>query len=64
MLMFTGMRCGEVLGLRWEDIDTDTGYIHVRRNVTHCNGNQPITGTPKTKSGKRDIPLDDFILEV
>ena len=63
LLMFTGMRRGEVLALRWEDIDTDAGYIHVRRNVTHCNGNQPIIGTPKTKSGKRDIPLDPFVLE-
>ena len=64
LLMFTGMRRGEVLGLRWEDIDTGAGYIHVRQNVSHCNGNQPIVGTPKTKSGKRDIPLDAFVLEV
>ncbi len=64
LVMFTGIRRGEVLGLRWEDIDTEAGLIHVRRNVTHAGGNRPVIGTPKTKSGKRDIPLDPFVLEV
>ena len=63
LMMFTGMRRGEVLGLRWEDIDTDAGMIHVRRNVTHAGGNKPVIGTPKTKSGERDIPLDAFVLD-
>lgn len=58
LLMLTGMRRGEVLGLKWEDIDFDSDLIHVRRNVTHPDGNTPIIGTPKTKSGFRDIPLD------
>ena len=64
LMMFTGMRRGEVLGLRWEDIDTDVGLIHIRRNVTHAGGNHPVIGTPKTKSGRRDIPLDPYVLEV
>lgn len=63
LMMFTGMRRGEVLGLRWEDIDKTTGLIHIQRNVTHAGGNRPVIGTPKTKSGKRDIPLDPFVLE-
>lgn len=64
LLMLTGMRRGEVLGLRWEDIDVKTGLIHVRRNVTHPQTNQPHIGTPKTKSGTRDIPLDPMLLEL
>ena len=63
LMMFTGMRRGEVLGLRWEDIDVDAGLIHVRRNVTHAGGNKPIIGTPKTVKGTRDIPLDSYVLE-
>lgn len=63
LLMFTGMRRGEALGLRWEDIDTKAGLIHVQRNVTHAGGNRPVIGTPKTKSGKRDVPLDPYVLE-
>lgn len=57
LLLFTGMRRGEVLGLRWEDIDIENGLIHVGRNVTFTN-NQPHIGTPKTKKGTRDIPID------
>ena len=63
LMMFTGMRRGEVLGLRWEDVDTKAGLIHIRRNVTHAGGNRPVIGTPKTKSGERDLPLDPFVLE-
>lgn len=33
LLMLTGMRRGEVLGLRWEDIDLENRLIHMRRNV-------------------------------
>ena len=63
LMMFTGMRRGEVLGLRWDDIDVETGLIHVRRNVTHAGGNKPVIGTPKTAKGTRDIPLDAYVLE-
>ena len=54
LLIFTGMRRGEALGLRWDDIDFEEKCIHIRRNVTHP-GNPPVIGTPKTKSGIRDI---------
>lgn len=54
LLLFTGMRRGEALGLRWDDIDFNEKCIHIRRNVTHP-GNPAVIGTPKTKSGIRDI---------
>ena len=56
IVVFTGMRRGEVLGLRWEDIDLASNVIHVRRNVTHTS-NAPIIGEPKTEKGKRDVPI-------
>lgn len=37
LLLFTGMRRGEVLGLRWEDLDFKTGFITVRRNATYAH---------------------------
>ena len=55
LCLFTAMRRGEVLGLRWEDIHHD--MIHVKRNVTHPQQNAPEITTPKTKAGIRSIPL-------
>ena len=55
LCLFTAMRRGEVLGLCWEDIYSDA--IHVKRNVTHPQKNQPCITTPKTKAGIRTIPM-------
>ena len=62
LLVFTGMRRGEVLGLRWEDIDFQKKLIHVERNVTYAHNQPEITST-KTASGKRIVPLDDRLEE-
>ncbi|MBR6861083.1 MAG: site-specific integrase [Acidaminococcaceae bacterium] len=56
LVIFTGMRRGEVLGVRWEDISVDKNLIQVNRNITYTN-NQPFIGTPKTKSGYRSVPI-------
>lgn len=61
LIIFTGMRRGEVLALRWEDIDLKENLIRVRRNVTYSN-NQPFIGSPKTKSGYRSIPILENLL--
>lgn len=62
LYLFTGMRRGEVLGLRWEDIDFKKRLIHVERSVTYPT-NQPLIGPTKTRSGKRIIPLDERLEE-
>ena len=43
LLYCTGMRIEEVLGLRWEDIDTERGCIHIRRAVVHPGRNMSDT---------------------
>jgi integrase len=48
----TGMRQGELLGLRWEDLDLDAGTLKVRRTV--YNGQ---IQAPKTAKSKRNITL-------
>jgi integrase len=53
----TGMRRGEVLGLRWQDIDFDRKRLAVRQTVL-CVNYQIIFGTPKTAKGRRSITLD------
>ena len=48
----TGMRSGEILGLRWEDVDLRAGTLQVRRTV--FNGR---IEAPKTSKGRRSIGL-------
>jgi len=57
-LAFTGLRLGELVGLRWEDVDTARGLITVRRTFSP-DGHGRLEVRP-TKSGRvRSIPLLD-----
>ncbi len=60
-LLCTGMRYGEAAALTWDDIDYKQNVIHVTKTVTFNEDNTRTTGTPKSGSGKRDIPLNDTI---
>jgi integrase len=51
--VFTGLRLGEVLGLKWMDVDFERGVIHVRRQPTQ----QGEFSEPKTASGKREVVM-------
>jgi integrase len=53
----TGMRRGEVLGLRWHDVDLEVGQLTVRHVLTVVEG-RPVVTEPKTKKGRRTIALD------
>lgn len=56
ILLYTGVRRGEMLGLRWSDIDFTEKLIHIERQVTVFK-NRPIVKPPKSKAGIRPIPL-------
>lgn len=58
MPLLYSMRRGEVLGLRWSDIDFTTGTIHVRQQLLRV-GRELLTGPVKTKMGQRDLMLLD-----
>ena len=54
-----GLRKGEILGLDWEDIDLEAGWLHVRR--TYVKGaDGPTEKEPKTDNATRDIPISDY----
>ncbi len=63
LLLVYGMREGEVLGLRWRDIDFDNGEIHVRQQVHHRN-RQFEASEVKTESGRRVLPMIDVVRTV
>lgn len=55
-LLWSGLRLGEALALRWSDLDTDHGAVTVERGITHVGG-RPVEGPPKTSAGVRTIAL-------
>jgi integrase len=61
LAMSTGMRRGELLGLRWEDVGESC--LHVRQSVIEQRGRIMIT-TPKTEKGARRVALSPDVLEV
>lgn len=52
----TGLRRGELLGLKWEDIDLTTSVIHIRRQVARING-EIIEAPLKTKNSYRTVSI-------
>lgn len=64
LMLCTGMRCGEVCALQWDDIDTRNNVIHVRRTRTADEHGRRATGAPKSAAGVRDIPITDEIRQV
>jgi integrase len=57
LLAVTGCRKGEVLGLRWDDIDWQAGTITVRRNVAITPATGVLVKEPKTARGRRTITV-------
>lgn len=65
IVLYTGVRIGELCALKWEDIDFRTKVIHIYKNIQRVQNKQQnlsfktylsIT-EPKTKSGVRNIPI-------
>lgn len=55
-----GLRRGEVLGLRWSDIDFGNMELHIEQQVFRAGGEVQI-GPVKTKAGERDLPLLEVV---
>jgi integrase len=51
-----GLRQGEALGLRWEDLDLDTGQVHVRKQIQRIDSKLQLVDV-KTAKSRRTIPL-------
>jgi len=53
----TGLRRGELLGLRWTDIDLTLAEMSVSRSAVQCPGGKVIFKTPKTTRSRRTVAL-------
>ena len=60
IMLYTGMRRGELLALTWDDIDLNAGEISISRAVAFERGH-PVVKSPKTAAGNRTVPIIDIL---
>lgn len=61
LLVYSGMRRGEVCGLKWQDIDFDNKILHIQRTVLYTPKKGVYVDTPKTRGSNRIIKLADIV---
>ena len=65
LCLFTGLRIGELCGLKWEDIDFEKNTLSVKRTVQRVSRNgksQVIIGSPKSRTSIRTVPIPIFMM--
>lgn len=70
--LFTGLRCGELLALKWKNVDLINKEIFVNENIVRTkvfdmNGNstfESVIRVPKTKHSIRTVPIPSFLNEL
>lgn len=60
--LYCGLRRGEILGLRWSDIDLSAGLIHIRRQLIRVDG-KILETPPKSATSIRDVDLPDTLAD-
>ena len=63
LIAFTGMRRGEILALRWEDVNWTSGVISIDKAIAFI-GNAPTLKGPKSVAGIRDLPIVEQLYNV
>lgn len=70
LALYTGIRIGELCGLKWSDIDFKSKTIHIERTIqririnSKANRTELIVSTPKSHSSIRTIPLPAFLIDM
>ncbi|UQF11467.1 tyrosine-type recombinase/integrase [Vagococcus lutrae] len=68
VMLWTGMRVGEITGLQWNNLDFDEGLISVEHTLVYYSKGKGLSSkyainTPKTKAGTRKIPMIEKVKE-
>ena len=57
LALLTGMRRGELLGLRWADVDLEAGAVHIQQTAQRISGQGIVFRQPKTRLSRRSVAL-------
>jgi integrase len=63
LAIYTGLREGELLALRWEDVDLEGAVLRVSQTLTRDGGKVSV-GLPRTKNSQRSVGLTEGAVEV
>ena len=63
LVIALGLRRGEALALRWDDIDLERGHLQVRATLHRVGGKLVRDPMPKTKSSRRALPLPALVVD-
>lgn len=65
LALCTGLRRGEIMGLRWQDVDWTTGSVLICETFVHIpSSNTWITKEPKTQRGRRRVEVPRIVLDI
>ena len=64
MAIITGMRKGEIIALRWADVDFERRLLRVLSTVDYIPGYGYVENEPKTQAGKWTIDLPEFFIDM
>lgn len=62
--IYTGMRRGEIIALRWQDVDLEKGVAQIRRSMLRLPDQGYVFREPKTKRARRQIALPQSVVEI
>lgn len=63
VLVLMGLRRGELLGLRWSDLDLTTGQMRIQQSLGRVKGKGLVLSTPKTATSNRALPIPLVVLD-
>ena len=64
LTVFTGVCLGELMGLKWQDVDFKNGIISINRSSQYLSDMGVFTKVPKTESSIREIAIPEFIISL
>lgn len=64
LVAYTGMRRGELCGLRWHDVDLTAGTVAIRRTRTTTYSGTVVEGATKTRASERVVPVPGLAVDV